>query len=120
MEEVENVDLFQPDHDEVMPQLEHNERQEFIIKETNLKKSYIQMVSHYLSNDRYKESVMCLVVPSASTLLGTEKNVLPSGANLTVEIEPGVYFYANFSTEMRERAVQKFAQQINIEIEVLW
>lgn len=131
LEEVANINLFQKELVEQSDENENSDEKEFVITDSNGNKfldksaraNYIHLVKHYLFDKDYQDSVFRLVVkdkPNSGTLLGIQKNVLPSGRATTVELMENVFLYTHFSTKARKKAVQKFAEQIGITVEIFW
>ncbi|MBO0457749.1 GIY-YIG nuclease family protein [Enterococcus hulanensis] len=131
LEEVANINLFQMDSIRELNETENSSKKKFVIIDNNGNKfsdksaraNYIHLVKHYLTDSNYQDAVLRLVVkekPTSRALLGAQKSILPSGRATTVELLPNIFLYTHFSTEARRKAIQKFANQIGIKIDILW
>ena len=81
-------------------------------------------VFKYLYND--EDYAMHLIdktvdgTPNTNNLLGTEPLFNNRNSARTVELDKGLYLYTNMSTAAKQRALLKFAESINLEIQINW
>ncbi len=58
--------------------------------------------------------------PNTNNLLGTEPLFDNRNTARTTELDKGLYLYTNMSTDSKRRALLKFAESINLEIQINW
>lgn len=90
---------------------------------TSAQGNYIEFVRAYYHNPEYHEHVARLVVQEKATsvnILGSEKNIVPSGQINTIKLDTNVYLYKNYSTRRRKVILEKFADQIGVKVEINW
>lgn len=81
-------------------------------------------VFKYLYNDEdYAIHLIEKIVegtPNTHNLLGTEPLFNLRNAARTTELDKGLYLYTNMSTDSKRRALLRFAESINLEIQINW
>lgn len=135
LEEVANINLFDSTQIEECDKRTEvrasDDGQVFMIKDSNghefvnasAQGNYIEFVRAYYRNPQYRERISRLVIQEKATsvnILGSEKNIVPSGQINTIKLDRNVYLFKNYSTSRRKVVLEKFAQQIGVQVEINW
>lgn len=128
LEDIVNMNLFEADQTFEEMQAPHNPcaitlPDGTIIHGKNPSNNQLNLFSYLLNQSPYADRVQEQVLtgkPSSKHLLGTELVLDKNGRPRCVKLSENLYLYTNLSTKDREKAIQRFADQIDLTISINW
>ncbi|STZ76654.1 Uncharacterised protein [Bergeriella denitrificans] len=93
------------------------------ISGNSFRENQCKLFQYLLAHPTYKVMVENYVLNGKATsghCLGTEPNYLPDGQAYTVKLKDGIFLYTHYSTMARRKAIQKFADSVGLDLNILW
>lgn len=89
----------------------------------NPSQSFVNVFKYLYNDEEYSIRLIEKIVegsPNTNNLLGTEPLFGNRNNARTTELDKGLYLYTNLSTDAKRRTLLKFAESINLEIQINW
>jgi hypothetical protein len=89
----------------------------------NPSQSFVNVFKYLYNDEEYSIRLIEKIVegsPNTNNLLGTEPLFDNRNNARTTELDKGLYLYTNLSTDAKRRTLLKFAESINLEIQINW